>query len=180
MSARAPGRRLAVISTLAVAVLATPSAADAHPAGHHGHHQHHQHHDRHRHLSELSMRDRKIHHGLEVAIRHKGDPYHYGSAGPGAFDCSGLTMYSFAKAGLHLPRSSDGQAHAVRHIPKKNLHRGDFVFFTSGRHVYHVAIYLGRHDGQRFILHAPYSGTVVQRDPIWTSSWFAGTLRHKH
>jgi cell wall-associated NlpC family hydrolase len=112
-------------------------------------------------------------------MRHKGDPYSYGAAGPRSFDCSGLTMFAYGKAGLYLPRSSDGQARFVRHIPKKNLHRGDFVFFHSGGHVYHVAIYLGRHHGARFILHAPHSGTVVQRDPIWTPSWYAGTLRHR-
>jgi cell wall-associated NlpC family hydrolase len=125
-------------------------------------------------------RERRVHHGLEVAIRQKGDPYSYGADGPRAFDCSGLTMFAFGKAGLDLPRSSDGQARYVRHIPKKKLRRGDFVFFhTAGGSVYHVAIYLGRHHGHRFILHAPHSGTVVQRDRIWTSSWYAGTLRHR-
>jgi cell wall-associated NlpC family hydrolase len=126
-----------------------------------------------------SKRERKVHHGLEVAIKQKGDPYSYGSDGPRAFDCSGLTMFSYGKAGLYLPRSSDGQARFARHIPKKKLRRGDFVFFHSGGSVYHVAIYLGRHDGKRFILHAPHSGTVVQRDPIWTRNWSAGTLRHR-
>jgi cell wall-associated NlpC family hydrolase len=124
-----------------------------------------------------SKRERKIHHGLEVALKQKGDPYSYGSDGPGSFDCSGLTMYSYGKAGLYLPRSSDSQAQYARRISKKHLHRGDFVFFHGGGGVYHVALYLGRHDGKRFILHAPHSGTVVQRDPIWTRSWFAGTLR---
>ena len=129
--------------------------------------------------AQRSERERRIHHGLEVAIRQKGDPYSYGSAGPRAFDCSGLTMFAYGKAGLYLPRSSDGQAAYVRHIPKSKLRRGDFVFFKNGGSVYHVAIYLGHHHGRRFILHAPHSGTVVQRDPIWTSSWFAGTMRHR-
>jgi cell wall-associated NlpC family hydrolase len=127
-----------------------------------------------------SERERRIHHGLEVAIRQKGDPYSYGADGPSAFDCSGLTMYAYGKAGLYLPRSSDGQARFARHIPKKKLRRGDFVFFHyRGGGVYHVAIYLGRHHGHRYILHAPHSGTVVQRDRIWTNSWYAGTLRHR-
>lgn len=129
--------------------------------------------------AQRSKRERKIHHGLEVAIRQKGDPYSYGSDGPRAFDCSGLTMFSYGKAGLYLPRSSDGQASYVRHIPKKKLRRGDFVFFGSRGSVYHVALYLGRHHGERYILHAPHSGTVVQRDQIWTNGWFAGTLRHR-
>src|SRR5215468_7232405 len=134
MPALAVGRRpRAVISVLFATTLVTAvvtvlvSLLAAGPADaasrHHRHHRHHGH---------DSLRDRKIHHGLEVAINHKGDPYSYGSAGPGAFDCSGLTMFSYDKAGLHLPRTSDGQARAVRHIPKKNLHRGDFIFFTSG------------------------------------------------
>jgi cell wall-associated NlpC family hydrolase len=125
-------------------------------------------------------RERRIHHGLEVAIRQKGDPYSYGSSGPRAFDCSGLTMYAYGRAGLYLPRSSDSQARYVRHIPKKKLRRGDFVFFHyRGGGVYHVAIYLGRRHGRRYILHAPHTGTVVQRDKIWTGSWFAGTLRRR-
>ena len=127
-----------------------------------------------------SERERRIHHGLEVAIRQKGDPYVYGADGPRAFDCSGLTMFAYGRAGLYLPRSSDGQARYVRHIPKEKLRRGDFVFFhSSGGAVYHVAIYLGRRHGRRYILHAPHSGTVVQRDRIWTHAWYAGTLRHR-
>jgi cell wall-associated NlpC family hydrolase len=127
-----------------------------------------------------TKRERRIHHGLEVAIRQKGDPYVYGADGPRAFDCSGLTKFAYGKAGFSLPRSSDDQARSVRRIPKKKLRRGDFVFFHHrGGGVYHVAIFLGRHHGRRFILHAPYSGTVVRRDPIWTRLWFAGTLRHR-
>jgi cell wall-associated NlpC family hydrolase len=130
--------------------------------------------------AQRTERERRVHHGLDVAIRQKGDPYVYGADGPRAFDCSGLTMFAYGRAGLYLPRSSDGQARYVRHIPKQKLRRGDFVFFHSrGGSVYDVAMYLGRHHGRRFILHAPHSGTVVQRDPIWTRAWYAGTLRHR-
>ncbi len=126
-----------------------------------------------------TRRERKIHHGLEIALNQKGDPYVYGAAGPNAFDCSGLTMYSFGKAGLSLPRSSDAQAEAVRRIAKKNMRRGDLMFFHSGGDIYHVAIFLGRGNGRTWLLHASRSGTPVKRDPLWTSSWFGGTLRHR-
>jgi cell wall-associated NlpC family hydrolase len=126
-----------------------------------------------------SKRAHKIHHGLEVAINHIGDPYVYGAEGPHAFDCSGLTSFSFGKAGLYLPRSADDQYRFVRHIPKRHLHRGDLMFFHSGGSVYHVAIFLRRHDGHVWLLHAPHTGTVVQRDPVWTNQWYAGTLRHR-
>ena len=167
MPAAAAWRRLLVaipaslVATLAFSLVALPAAdarmADARPG----------------------KREQKIHQGLQVALKQKGDPYSYGSAGPNAFDCSGLTMYSFGKAGIYLPRSSDAQARYARRIPKANLRRGDLIFFHSGGSVYHVAIYLGRHDGHRYILHAPHTGTVVNRDPIWTRSWYAETLRHR-
>jgi cell wall-associated NlpC family hydrolase len=125
------------------------------------------------------LRDRKVHRGVRVAIRQKGDPYSYGAEGPGRFDCSGLTKFSFDRAGLYLPRTSSEQAHYVRRVHKRHVHRGDLVFFVSGGRVYHVGIYLGRHDGHRYILHAPHSGTVVKRSAIWTHHWFAGTLRDR-
>jgi cell wall-associated NlpC family hydrolase len=128
---------------------------------------------------KMSLRQHKIHHGLKVAISKIGDPYVYGAEGPHAFDCSGLTMYSFGKAGIHLPRTAASQYGYVRHISKRHLHRGDLMFFHSGSSVYHVAIFLGRRHHHVWLLHAPHTGTVVQRDPVWTSQWWAGTLRHR-
>jgi cell wall-associated NlpC family hydrolase len=130
--------------------------------------------------AELSRREHKIYHAVRIARRQIGDPYVYGANGPGAFDCSGLTSFAFHRAGFRVPRTSDAQYDRVRHIKKRNVRRGDLVFFHSGGDVYHVAIYLKRKYGHRIILHAPYSGRTVQRDPIWTRSWWAGTLRNRH
>ncbi|MFC6149135.1 MULTISPECIES: C40 family peptidase [Mumia] len=107
-----------------------------------------------------------------VAARQKGDPYRYGASGPGAFDCSGLTSYSFRKAGMKLPRTANSQYHRVRKIKKSNIRKGDLVFFGGSRK-YHVGIYWGK--GR--ILHAPYSGSRVKVERIWTRGWSAGTLR---
>ena len=124
-------------------------------------------------------RSRKVHHGLRVAINQVGDPYRYGADGPRSFDCSGLTMYSFRHAGLYLPRSSDDQARYARHLLRKNMRRGDLMFFTSGGHVYHVGIFLGRaRDGRPVLLHAPRTGERVHRERVWTNQWFPGTLRY--
>ena len=122
-------------------------------------------------------RERKIAHAYQVAINQQGDPYVYGADGPNAFDCSGLTKYSFGKAGLYLPRSSDSQWRYVRHIKRENAQRGDFVFFYNSSGVYHRGLFAGRVDGVPLMWHAPHSGTVVRRDKIWTSRWLAGTLR---
>ncbi len=127
--------------------------------------------------SARQRRERKIDHAVQVARNQIGDPYVYGAAGPGAFDCSGLTMFAYARAGMSLPRSSDAQARAVRRIKRSNLRRGDLIFFHSGGNVYHVGIFMKRKDGRRIILHSSYSGRPVQRDPIWDNNWFAGTLR---
>lgn len=128
-----------------------------------------------------TVRGRKIHHATAIAINQKGDPYSYGAAGPKRFDCSGLTMFSFDHAGLSLPRSAAQQYHAVRHIPKSRMHRGDLMFFHDGSgNIYHEAIFLGRHGGHVWLFHASKPGRPVQRDPLWTSSWYGGTLRHRH
>ncbi|MDD9347712.1 MULTISPECIES: C40 family peptidase [unclassified Mumia] len=107
-----------------------------------------------------------------VAARQKGDPYRYGASGPRAFDCSGLTSYSFRKAGMKLPRTANSQYRHVRKIKKRNIRKGDLVFFGGSRK-YHVGIYWGK--GR--ILHAPYSGSRVKVERIWTRGWSAGTMR---
>jgi cell wall-associated NlpC family hydrolase len=122
-------------------------------------------------------RGHEVARALRVAAHQQGDPYRYGAAGPNAFDCSGLMLYSFRAAGLHLPRTAAAQAGAVRHIPRSRMRAGDLVFFTSGSHVYHVGIYDGWSHGARVIIHAPYAGTRVRKEAIWTNSWFAGTER---
>ena len=88
-------------------------------------------------------------------------------------------MFSAKRAGLFMPRSSDAQYRHVRHIPKTNLRRGDYMFFHNGGNVYHVAIFLQRVNGRVQLLHASRSGTPVKRDFAWTQSWFAGTLRYR-
>lgn len=129
--------------------------------------------------AQRTKRERKIQNAVEVAINQLGDPYVYGYAGPDRFDCSGLMMFSFARAGLSLPRTTDAQYAAVRHIPKSKMRRGDLMYFHSGGNIYHTAIFLGRRDGRVWLLHASRSGTPVKRDPLWTSSWYGGTLRHR-
>jgi cell wall-associated NlpC family hydrolase len=114
---------------------------------------------------------------FDIARDQQGDPYVWGATGPNAFDCSGLTSYAYHRAGLSLPRTSSAQSGAVHHISHSQMRRGDLVFFSSGGHVYHVGLYVGRHDGRDYVLHAPRPGESVKTEAIWTSSWFGGTLR---
>ncbi len=124
-----------------------------------------------------SARERKIERAVEVARNQIGDPYRYGAAGPGAFDCSGLMMFAYNKAGISLPRTTGTQASHVRRIYKNNMHKGDLMFFYGSGGVYHVGMFVGWDSGRRVILHASSSSRPVQKDPVWTNNWYAGTLR---
>lgn len=123
-------------------------------------------------------RTERVGDALTIALRQIGDPYRYGSAGPGSFDCSGLLYFAMHRAGFAgFPRTSGGQADWGRPISKSHLRRGDMVFFEHGGHVYHAAIFLRWHDGHAVILHSPETGERVRRDRPWTTSWVARTAR---
>jgi len=128
--------------------------------------------------ADAATRAQRIGNAFDIVRAQKGDPYRYGAAGPNAFDCSGLTYYSFRRAGFsNIPRTSDAQARHARRISRANMRKGDLVFFHNGGNVYHMGVFAGFNNGRRTIIHASRSGTPVQRDPIWSNSWFAGTLR---
>jgi len=110
---------------------------------------------------------------LSIAASKHGDPYRWGAAGPRAFDCSGLTYYSFKHAGRALPRTAQQQYDHVRHIPASQVHTGDLVFFHYGSSVYHVGIYAGHHR----IWNAPHTGAVVRLERIWSRSVWYGRIR---
>jgi cell wall-associated NlpC family hydrolase len=110
---------------------------------------------------------------VDWARSRRGSRYQYGATGPHRFDCSGLTRWVFAHVGKSLPHSSSAQASRVVRISRSNARRGDLVFFYSRGGVYHVAIYAGH----GYIWHAPYPGTRVRRDHLWTSRVFFGRVR---
>lgn len=93
---------------------------------------------------------------VDTAYAQLGDSYVWGGSGPNTFDCSGLTMYSYAAAGISLPHSSNMQSSTGAYVSRSDLQPGDLVFYYSP--VSHVAIYVG--NGQ--VIHAPNTGSVVQ------------------
>lgn len=109
---------------------------------------------------------------LHVAAAKRGSPYQYGATGPYRFDCSGLILYAYRKAGRALPRTAAAQYARARHIPAARRTPGDLVFFHSGRGVYHVGVYAG---GNR-IWHAPHSGARVRLERIWTHRVWYGRV----
>ncbi len=89
-----------------------------------------------------------------------GRPYVWGANGPSGFDCSGLTQWSYAQAGVALPRTSQAQRHAGRQVPLSEARPGDLVLYRSDAS--HVGMYMG--NGQ--VIHAPYPGAPVRYDPV--------------
>jgi peptidoglycan DL-endopeptidase CwlO len=85
-----------------------------------------------------------------------GSSYVWAAAGPSAFDCSGLTMWAWAQAGVSLPHSSSMQYSSGTRVSASSLQPGDLVFYGSPIH--HVALYVG--GGQ--VIHAPQTGDVVR------------------
>ena len=78
---------------------------------------------------------------IKTALAQLGDTYVWGAAGPDSFDCSGLTMFAYAAAGVSLPHSSQAQFEMGTPVSRADLQPGDLVFFYSP--IGHVAIYIG-------------------------------------
>ena len=126
---------------------------------------------------------------INTAMSQLGVRYSWGGGGtngPGygidldvnvyGFDCSGLTQYSFAQAGISIPRNSRSQFSDLLKVAKADLQPGDLVFWANDPSdpstIHHVAIYLG---GKK-VIQAPESGDVVKVSDMWWSG-YAGAVR---
>ncbi len=101
-----------------------------------------------------------------------GQPYRYGGAAPGGFDCSGLVVYAAAGAGIALPRTAKQQQDAGRRIARDELRAGDLVFMHLEHKELHVGIAV---DNARFI-HAPSGGGYVRIDSLTAPVYAKGFI----
>lgn len=115
---------------------------------------------------------------VRVALDQLGDPYVWAAEGPDAFDCSGLTWYSYHHgAGYSLPRVSRDQYLGTRSraVSRFNLLPGDLIFFATNPNdwttIFHEAMYIG--NGK--MVSAPTTGDVVKISTVWWSAFFAAT-----
>jgi len=89
------------------------------------------------------------------------------------FDCSGLSQFAYAEAGIKIPRTAKAQYAAAGKISMDSLDEGDLVFFsTNGPGASHVGIY----SGNREFIHAPSEGKNIRKDsldnPYWKKNYF--------
>jgi cell wall-associated NlpC family hydrolase len=106
---------------------------------------------------------------VDYARSRLGCRYVWAASGPNTFDCSGLTMWCYAKVGISLPHSSQAQINVGQRVSLADLQPGDLVFF--GHPIHHVGIYIGG----GMMIHAPHTGDVVKISPL--ESGFAGACR---
>ena len=80
---------------------------------------------------------------IRTAMSLVGTRYVWGGSGTGGFDCSGFVYYTYARLGIHIPRTADKQFAAGRPVAG-DPQPGDLVFFqTYDYGASHVGIYLG-------------------------------------
>jgi peptidoglycan DL-endopeptidase CwlO len=107
---------------------------------------------------------------LQAAISRLGDPYIWGAAGPGEFDCSGLVMWAYEQVGIQLPHYTGSQWNSGVHVARNDLEPGDLLFFFAN--ISHVGMYIGN----GMMIDAPNFGEDVKVEPVYWSA-FVGAVR---
>lgn len=151
MSRRIIRRAIATLTLTALAVLPTVGTASA--------------------TTSMDVR------AMDIALTKKGDPYVSKATGPSEFDCSGLVVYSYKRAGYKYAtrgwfRTAQDQYNHTHHISYRYRRPGDLVFFGHGTHdIFHVGIYIGVHKWygkwRSLMIAAAYPGAGVRVEPIY-------------
>lgn len=125
---------------------------------------------------------------VQAALTMRGVPYSWGGGGPSGpgygigrgagtkgFDCSGLTEYAWAQAGVRIGTTTYQQVSAGTPVPRAAVRPGDLVFYetdASRPGPDHVGLAISASQ----MINAPYTGAVVRIEPIDRSGW-AGAVR---
>ena len=111
------------------------------------------------------------------ALTQLGQPYLWGGSGPDRYDCSGLTMMAWARAGVQLLHYTGYQWQEGPHVPLNQLQRGDLLFYATDTSdpstIHHVAIYIGN----GMMVNAPYTGAFVRIDSMYAPGGLIGAVR---
>ena len=107
---------------------------------------------------------------LRQAATRVGKPYVRTATGPNSFDCSGLTQWAYAQAGVQITRTTYTQITQGTRIARSQLKPGDLVFFSNTSHV-------GLYAGNNTVLHAPYPGAYVRYESMGTIGSYQTAVR---
>jgi cell wall-associated NlpC family hydrolase len=98
---------------------------------------------------------------VAAALTKLGSPYVWGAKGPSSFDCSGLTHWAWAQAGVSLGPDTYSQIDEGVPVPPGEVQAGDLIFPSSsfdGRGPGHVQLDVVRV--------APLPSSYVARRPV--------------
>jgi cell wall-associated NlpC family hydrolase len=109
---------------------------------------------------------------VDYALSMLGQPYRFGGAAPGGFDCSGLVVYAAHGAGVRVPRTAREQLSTGMPVARGELQTGDLVFMHLAHKELHVGIAI---DSKRFI-HAPSRGGYVRIDSLAAPPYATGFM----
>lgn len=115
---------------------------------------------------------------VALAYRFLGVPYVWGGDSPAGFDCSGLTMYVYAKLGIKLGHYTGFQYYAGLRVPRDQLQPGDLVFFhaNSAGVPQHEGMYIGNGS----FIQAPHTGDIVKISSLFDTRYalaYLGAVR---
>lgn len=113
---------------------------------------------------------------VQWAFREIGKPYVWAAAGPNSFDCSGLTQYVWAKAGVYLGHYTGAQWNEGTRVDRSQLEPGDLVFFVGSDGSYSVPGHVGIYVGHGEMIDAPYTGVNVREESAFRSD-YVGAVR---
>ena len=115
--------------------------------------------------AEMDMGTGAMRHALNMV----GTPYRFGGNTPrDGFDCSGLVQYSYALAGMSLPRTLEQLLTSTRSVSMTRVRPGDLVFFhLDGKRNSHVGLYIGNGN----FVHAPSTGKLVSTESLSNPFW---------
>ncbi|MFC0507314.1 NlpC/P60 family protein [Micromonospora costi] len=97
---------------------------------------------------------------VKFACAQIGKPYVWGADGPDSYDCSGLMLAAWAKAGVSLPHNAAQQRRVTKSVSRSDLRPGDLVFYYSDLH--HVGMYVGN----GWVVHASQAGVPVKMKKV--------------
>jgi cell wall-associated NlpC family hydrolase len=109
---------------------------------------------------------------IDTATSMIGQPYRWGGAAPGGFDCSGLVEYAALSAGIRVPRTAAEQLRIGAPVDRADLQAGDLIFMHLAHKELHVAIALDR----QLFVHAPSTGGYVRIDSLIAAPYAKGFI----
>jgi len=100
---------------------------------------------------------------IKKAESYMGTPHKMGGMSKRGIDCSALMVVSFSAGNIRLPRTSHEQAKVGKRIARKDLRKGDLIFFKiNGTKISHTGLVTKRIGNDVEFIHTSSSRGVMK------------------